>query len=146
MKQYEMVALQVVLKTHFFSSILVRTKRVKFLSSMKPIINAMAPPTAEAMMVASVLSTTLTADINERPEDWWWKNLHINSLRRDSTKWAIITFWLPVVLLQCPLIRDKLVPPQEIRAVVWSPVMSDAPKHTFKISQKQWGAHLLWHF
>ncbi len=72
MKQYEMVALliniQVVLKTHFFSSILVRTKRVKFLSNMKPIINAMAPPTAEAMMVASVLSTTLTADINKRPE------------------------------------------------------------------------------
>lgn len=29
---------------------------------MKPIIAAMAPPTAEAMMVASVLSTTLTAD------------------------------------------------------------------------------------
>lgn len=47
--------------TYFFSSSLDITKRVKFLSSMKPIINAMAPPTAEAMMMVSVLSTTLTA-------------------------------------------------------------------------------------
>lgn len=71
-KQYDMVALtikiQVVANTHFFSSSLERTKRVKFLSSMKPMINAMAPPTAEAMMVVSVLSTTLTADITKRPE------------------------------------------------------------------------------
>lgn len=66
MKQCEMVALliniQKAVKTHFFSSILARTYRVKFLSNMKPINAAMAPPTAEAMMVASVLSTTLTAD------------------------------------------------------------------------------------
>lgn len=54
-----------VVKTHFFSSSLERTKRVKFLSNMKPIIAAMAPPTAEAMMVASVLSTTLTADMRQ---------------------------------------------------------------------------------
>lgn len=47
--------------THFFSSSLERTKRVKFLSSMKPINKAMAPPTAEAMMMVSVLSTNLTA-------------------------------------------------------------------------------------
>lgn len=69
-KQYHMFALliniQVVVNTHFFSSSLERTKRVKFLSSMKPIINAMAPPTAEAMMVVSVLSTTLTANITKR--------------------------------------------------------------------------------
>lgn len=73
MKQCEMVAsrinTQVDVKTHFFSSSLERTKRVKFLSNMKPINNAMAPPTAEAMMIVSVLSTTLTANINERPEE-----------------------------------------------------------------------------
>lgn len=73
MKQYEMIALpvniQVVVKTHFFSSILARTKRVKFLSSMKPINAAMPPPTAEAIMMVSVLSTTLTADINKTLEE-----------------------------------------------------------------------------
>lgn len=47
-------------RTHFFSLSLERTKRVKFLSSMKPIINAMAPPTAEAMMMVRVLSTDFT--------------------------------------------------------------------------------------
>lgn len=72
-KQYHMVALliniQVVVNTHFFSSSLERTKRVKFLSSMKPIINAMAPPTAEAMMVVSVLSATLTTNITKRDDE-----------------------------------------------------------------------------
>lgn len=48
-------------RTYFFSSSLDITKRVKFLSSMKPMSNAMAPPTAEAMMMVSVLSTTFTA-------------------------------------------------------------------------------------
>lgn len=47
--------------TYFFSSSLDITKRVKFLSSMKPIINAMAPPTAAAMMMVRVLSTSFTA-------------------------------------------------------------------------------------
>lgn len=66
-------SIQVVVKTHFFSSSLARTKRVKFLSNMKPIIKAMAPPTAEAIMVASVLSTTLTADMDKRPDWPWWE-------------------------------------------------------------------------
>lgn len=69
-QQFEAVTLliytQVVVETHFFSSSLARTKRVKFLSNMKPISNAMPPPTHEAMMVASVLSTTLTADSNNK--------------------------------------------------------------------------------
>lgn len=55
-----------VVSTYFFSSSLDITKRVKFLSSMKPIINAMAPPTAEAMMMVSVLSTTLTVNNSKR--------------------------------------------------------------------------------
>lgn len=62
--------------THFFSSSLERTKRVKFLSSMKPIINAMAPPTAEAMMMVSVLSTDFTTastkDETMKKEDKRW--------------------------------------------------------------------------
>lgn len=69
-QQFEAVTLliytQVVVETHFFSSSLARTKRVKFLSNMKPISNAMPPPTHEAMMVARVLSTTLTADSNNK--------------------------------------------------------------------------------
>lgn len=35
---------------------------------MKPIIKAMAPPTAEAMMMVSVLSTDLTAAREEEEE------------------------------------------------------------------------------
>lgn len=69
-QQFQAVTLliytQVVVETHFFSSSLARTKRVKFLSNMKPISNAMPPPTHEAMMVARVLSTTLTADSNNK--------------------------------------------------------------------------------
>lgn len=49
-------------RTHFFSSSLERTKRVKFFSSMKPMSSAIAPPTAEAMMIVSVLSTSRTAE------------------------------------------------------------------------------------
>lgn len=52
-------------ETHFFASSLERTKRVKFLSSMKPISSAIAPPTHEAMMMVSVLSATLTAVVNK---------------------------------------------------------------------------------
>lgn len=48
--------------THFFSSILKRTKRMKFFTSMKVISRAMAPPTAEAIMMVRVLSTTRTAE------------------------------------------------------------------------------------
>lgn len=54
-----------VCETHFFASSLERTKREKFLSSMKPISSAMAPPTHETMMMVSVLSTTLTAVVNK---------------------------------------------------------------------------------
>lgn len=83
MKPCEMVALpintQVDAKTHFFSSSLEITKRVKFFSNMKPIRNAMAPPTAEAMMMVSVLSTTLTADKDRRQEERGWKKeIYIN--------------------------------------------------------------------
>lgn len=46
--------------THFFSSIFARTNRVKFFSSMKAIKKAMNPPTQEAMIMVSVLSTTFT--------------------------------------------------------------------------------------
>lgn len=103
-QQFEAVTLliytQVVVETHFFSSSLARTKRVKFLSNMKPISNAMPPPTHEAMMVASVLSTTLTADSNNKQKGWrWWKHTNSYSRRQRKTdiyiscQRALAAFW-----------------------------------------------------